>query len=194
MRCRWTVFPKERGAVPSTLYTFSSNCVKTNIKWKVFFSHIFQKAATIWGICFIQGSVWVFATRSYCSISSVSERRRHSRSAKELRYLPHENNDTEIAPHHEGLRAAITSPFKSLYLLQNVYFMHLCYKQFCVFWTASFQFCCTVATTTDCPSTYFKGLLSLTYIFSSCHLKNLNIHSTCLHRFMVKIFFSHASF
>lgn len=44
------------------LCMFSSDCVKTNIKWKVFwflfFPHIFQKAATIWGIGFNTRIIW----------------------------------------------------------------------------------------------------------------------------------------
>lgn len=47
------------------LCMFSSDCVKTNIKWKVFwflfFPHIFQKAATIWGIGFNTRIIWFVA-------------------------------------------------------------------------------------------------------------------------------------
>lgn len=97
------------------LCMFSSDCVKTNIKWKVFwflfFPHIFQKAATIWGIGFNTRIIWFVAfffssNESHYGFIFMSERGQHSISVKELWYYTR-NNNTEIVLCYERLRAII---------------------------------------------------------------------------------------
>lgn len=56
---RLLFFPHRNKRNHSNLCMFSSDCIKTSIKLKglgFFFPHIFQKAATIWGLVLIQGS------------------------------------------------------------------------------------------------------------------------------------------